>query len=73
MNLTVQAVYENGVLKPEKPLPLKEHERVQVTIEACRSPLLEAYGIMGFKGTAEEADYFALDPELDYPPPAEEP
>jgi len=28
---------------------------------------------MGFQGTAAEADYFARDPELDYPPPPEEP
>jgi len=27
-------------------------------------PLLKAYGIMGFKGTAEEAEDFALGPEL---------
>ena len=32
MPLTVEAVYENGVLKPAQPLPLKEHERVQITI-----------------------------------------
>ena len=28
MTLTVEAVYENGVLKPAQPLPLKEHEKV---------------------------------------------
>jgi hypothetical protein len=27
---------------------------------------------MGFQGTAEEADYFAMDPELDYPPSPEQ-
>ena len=35
MTLTVEAMYENGVLKPARPLPLKEHEREQVTI--CRN------------------------------------
>jgi predicted DNA-binding antitoxin AbrB/MazE fold protein len=64
MPFTVEAVYENGVLKPVEPLPLKEHEQVRLTIQQGDTPLLRAYGIMGFKGTAEEADYFALDPEL---------
>ncbi len=64
MTITIEAVYENGVLKPVQPLPLKEHEQVRVTIQQGDTPLLRAYGIMGFKGTAEEAEYFALDPEL---------
>ena len=33
MTLTVEAIYENGVLKPAQPLPLKEHETVRITIE----------------------------------------
>jgi predicted DNA-binding antitoxin AbrB/MazE fold protein len=37
MALTVEAVYENGVLKPAQPLPLKEHERVQVTVQVKQS------------------------------------
>ena len=65
MEITVEAVYENGILKPSQPLPLREHDRVQITVHAQASPLLRAYGIMGFKGTASEADYIALDPELD--------
>jgi predicted DNA-binding antitoxin AbrB/MazE fold protein len=72
MAITVEAVYEHGVLKPAEPLPWKEGERVRVEISSLDSPLLKAYGIMGFKGTAEEADYFAQDPELDYPLPLEE-
>ncbi len=31
--MVVEAIYENGVLKPERPLPLAEHEKVRVTIE----------------------------------------
>jgi predicted DNA-binding antitoxin AbrB/MazE fold protein len=73
MTLTIEAVYENGVLKPAQPLPLKEHEKVRITVSPRFSNLADCYGIMGFKGTAEEADYFAMDPELDYPPPPEEP
>jgi len=33
MSLTVEATYENGVLKPSQPLPLKDHEKVVVTIQ----------------------------------------
>ena len=34
MTFTVEAVYENGVLKPAQPLPLKEHEKVRITVAA---------------------------------------
>jgi predicted DNA-binding antitoxin AbrB/MazE fold protein len=73
MPLTVEAIYEGGVLKPVQPLPLKEQERVRLTVETKRSWVDETAGLMGFQGTEEEADYFAMDPELDYPPPPEEP
>ena len=32
MTKTLSAVYENGLLRPSEPLPLKEHQRVSVTI-----------------------------------------
>ena len=73
MSLTVEAIYENGTLKLAQPLPLKEHQQVRVTVEPKTSWVEETAGIMEFKGTPEEADYFALDPELDYPPPPEKP
>jgi len=72
MAITIEAVYENGVLKPTQPLPLKEHERVQVTIETPPLNILQAYGILGWKGTSEELEAFALDPEFEYPPEPEE-
>jgi predicted DNA-binding antitoxin AbrB/MazE fold protein len=34
MTIDVDAVYEDGVLKPEHPLALKEKAKVHVTIEA---------------------------------------
>jgi len=64
MSISIEAIYENGVLKPSGPLPWKEGERLRVDISSLDSPLLKAYGIMGFKGTAHEAEYFALAPEL---------
>ena len=68
MAIMIEAVYENGVWKPSQPLPWKDGERVRVEISSLDSPLLKAYGMMGFKGTAEEAEYFAMSPELEYPP-----
>ena len=62
--ITVEAVYENGVLKPAEPLPWKDGERVSVSVSSLDSPILKAYGLMGFKGTAEEAEYLALSPDL---------
>jgi predicted DNA-binding antitoxin AbrB/MazE fold protein len=65
MTITGEAVYENGVLKLTHPVPLHEHEKVRVTLHTQTSPILNAYGIMGFTGSAEEADYFAVSPDLD--------
>jgi predicted DNA-binding antitoxin AbrB/MazE fold protein len=64
MAIMVEAVYENGVLKPSQPLPWKDGERVRFAISSLDSPILRAYGIMGFQGTAEEAEYYALHPDL---------
>jgi predicted DNA-binding antitoxin AbrB/MazE fold protein len=41
MAITVEAVYENGVLKPAQPLPFKEHEKVCVSVVAARAPIWE--------------------------------
>ncbi len=65
MAITVEAVYENGVLKLKEPLPFQEHEQVQVTIQPKTSWVERTAGLMGFTGTAEEAEYFALSPDLD--------
>jgi predicted DNA-binding antitoxin AbrB/MazE fold protein len=64
MALTVEAIYENGVLKPVQPLPLKEHEKVRVTVHTDTSPLVRAQGIMGWTGDAETLERIALDPEF---------
>jgi predicted DNA-binding antitoxin AbrB/MazE fold protein len=73
MAITIEAVYENGVLKPAQPLPLKEHERVRVTVDTPPLDILQVQGILGWKGTSEELAPFALDPEFEYAPDPEEP
>jgi predicted DNA-binding antitoxin AbrB/MazE fold protein len=41
MGLTIEAVYENGVLKPTQPLPFKEHEKVTITVVPAGPSLVE--------------------------------
>jgi predicted DNA-binding antitoxin AbrB/MazE fold protein len=41
MAFTIEAVYEDGVLKPAEPLPLEEHSKVSVTVEPVRPPIWE--------------------------------
>ncbi len=65
MTITIEATYENGVLKPTGPLPLKEAQKVRVTVETQTADILQAYGIMGWTGDAETIEHFALDPEVD--------
>ncbi len=64
MSLTVEAVYENGVLKLAQPLPLKEHERVQITIQSRTGTPADLYGIVGWAGDHETLERIALDPEF---------
>jgi predicted DNA-binding antitoxin AbrB/MazE fold protein len=64
MPLTIEAVYEDGVLKPKEPLPLAEHAKVRVTVETPPLDIVQAYGIMGWKGDAETLERIALDPEF---------
>jgi predicted DNA-binding antitoxin AbrB/MazE fold protein len=57
MSLEVQATYENGVLKPDKPLPLKERERVTVSIVAGDGSIRRSAGMVQWSGTEEGLDY----------------
>ena len=65
MTITIEAIYENGVLKPQQPLPLQEHQLVQVTVQTETSPLVQAYGLMGWTGNTEDLERLAMDPEFD--------
>jgi predicted DNA-binding antitoxin AbrB/MazE fold protein len=65
MTLTVEAVYEDGVLKPVQPLPLQEHARVQITVKTALSRVRQTAGLIGWTGSQEDADFVASSPELD--------
>lgn len=42
MTITIDAIYENGVLRPIQPLALKEQEQVRVTVESRARPATQA-------------------------------
>lgn len=70
-SLVVEATYENGMLKLDRPLPLGEHERVRIIVQAGITLAEQTAGLMGWKGPEELAEYFAMDPEPDFPSPGE--
>ena len=63
MPLTVEAIYENGVLKPVRPLPLKEHEKVRITVEPERSWAERTAGMLQWTGDPEVLRRIAEDDE----------
>ena len=65
MGITTEAVYEDGVLKLMRPLPLKEHEKVQVTVVQLPSLAEQCYGMMGWRGDDATLERVALEPEFD--------
>jgi predicted DNA-binding antitoxin AbrB/MazE fold protein len=65
MTVTVEAVYENGVLKPTRALPLQEHQKVVITVKLAVSRVRQTAGLMGWTGSQEDADFVATSPELD--------
>ena len=64
MSITVEATYEDGVLKPVEPLPFKDHEKVRVTVEPEFSLARTTSGLLGWTGDAETVERIALDPEF---------
>jgi predicted DNA-binding antitoxin AbrB/MazE fold protein len=64
MALTVEAIYENGVLKPKEPLPFREHERVTLTIQPATSLARQTAGMVPWTRDAETLERIARDPEF---------
>ena len=64
MTLKVDAVYEDGVLKPDHALPLREHERVTVSVKPQVSRIRQSAGLIGFRGDPQVLRKMAIDPEF---------
>ena len=62
MALEVQATYEDGVLKPDSPLPLDEHERVTVHVKPDTNRIRETAGLLRWTGDPKALEYL-LGPE----------
>jgi predicted DNA-binding antitoxin AbrB/MazE fold protein len=61
METTIEAVFENGILRPLTPLKLKDHQKVRLIVEQHGSPVQESSGI--FTGLdSETIDEIALSP-----------
>jgi predicted DNA-binding antitoxin AbrB/MazE fold protein len=54
MSITVEAVYENGVLKLEQPLPFKDQEKVRITVEPQLSWADRTAGMLKWPGDFED-------------------
>ena len=61
MVVTVEAVYENGMLKLNEALPLREHEKVRVTVERARPPIWERIATRAAQIPTEEVDKLPAD------------
>jgi len=68
MAITIEATYEDGVLKPTEPLPLDEHAKVRITIDDDAdwrvSRVRATAGLLGWQGDAETVERIALNPEF---------
>ena len=53
------------MLKLSRPLPFQEHKKVQVTVRPAVSRVRQTAGLIGWTGTQQEADFVALNPEVD--------
>lgn len=53
MSLEIEAIYENGVFKPDGALPLQNGQRVKLIVERTESKLIQ------WKGTVEDLEYLA--------------
>ncbi|MEX2141594.1 MAG: antitoxin family protein [Pirellulales bacterium] len=65
MTITVEATFENGVLKPSQPLPLQEQEKVQLTVRRGVGAADETFGIIGWSGDAETFERILKESEAD--------
>jgi predicted DNA-binding antitoxin AbrB/MazE fold protein len=65
MAITVEAVYENGMLKLARPLPLPANAKVFITVHTAAEEdrVQKAYGLLGWTGDSDTVQRVALDPE----------
>jgi predicted DNA-binding antitoxin AbrB/MazE fold protein len=62
--LEIEAIYENGVLKLPRALPLAEGQKITITIHPPGGVARSSYGLLEAKLGPEDLERFALDPEF---------
>jgi predicted DNA-binding antitoxin AbrB/MazE fold protein len=62
--IQVDAIYENGVLRPSEPLPLAEHERVKITVQSEVNLARQSAGMIPWTGDMETLQRLICDPEF---------
>jgi predicted DNA-binding antitoxin AbrB/MazE fold protein len=70
MTTTVRAVYENGVLRPDRPLPLAEGQAVNITVASAVpivAPVDEQAVLCRMDGAKSLAELFAVYESLPSP------
>ena len=50
ITFTIEAVYENGVLVPTRPLPLKDRDKVEITVHVGPSRAERTAGLLRWTG-----------------------
>lgn len=65
MTIDVEAHYEHGILKPVRPLPLRENELVRVTVHRGTTLTEQTAGMMGWKGDAQALERLLAENEED--------
>jgi predicted DNA-binding antitoxin AbrB/MazE fold protein len=64
MAITVEAVYEGGVLRPVRPLPLREGETIEVVIPSLEdNPVTRSHGLIAWNRDWNELEEFLNDPD----------
>ncbi len=64
MTFKSEAVFENGVLRPMDPLPLREHQKVEIVIQVEPSWTERTAGILRWTGNQEDLRRIAEDDEF---------
>jgi len=64
VTITVEAVYERGLLKPAQALPLAEQQKVHVTVRTGPSRARQTAGLVPWTGDPDTLQRIAEDPEF---------
>ncbi len=62
--LEIVAVYQNGILKLPRSLPLTEGQKVSITIHPPGGVAKQSYGLLQLTLSPEELEQLALNPEF---------